>query len=334
MSAIPGADEASSIIGDISSRVEGASSIIEDVSSIIEDETTSLLSSRQFRTTKEIPDSTEQSRIPLTAIFTPSQDCTKDDTFNKWGAPGRVEYGMDYGASKESCYPSGYSEYQYLSDDVYYSPGVCPHSYVYASTWLAVSNNGPVTTFAKCCPRFIGSYVTSEWSCCSVQSSPDTITIGESTFTPLSAIYYANPIFVAWQESDISRFSPQSEARAALQRAGVTLPPELSTATITTDESSRSTSGTQPTQTEGEDPESGGGGLSSGAVAGIVVVAVLAGVLVVVAIWWFMKRYKVTRKDTNVGESGQSWVQQIYQVPDTTKTPDEVVETQRTGLQG
>ncbi|KAL6918875.1 hypothetical protein FSST1_002901 [Fusarium sambucinum] len=309
MSAIPGADEASSIIGDISSRVEGASSIIEDVSSIIEDETTSLLSSRQFRTTKEIPDSTEQSRIPLTAIFTPSQDCTKDDTFNKWGAPGRVEYGMDYGASKESCYPSGYSEYQYLSDDVYYSPGVCPHS-------------------------FIGSYVTSEWSCCSVQSSPDTITIGESTFTPLSAIYYANPIFVAWQESDISRFSPQSEARAALQRAGVTLPPELSTATITTDESSRSTSGTQPTQTEGEDPESGGGGLSSGAVAGIVVVAVLAGVLVVVAIWWFMKRYKVTRKDTNVGESGQSWVQQIYQVPDTTKTPDEVVETQRTGLQG
>ncbi|KAM0228700.1 hypothetical protein ACHAPO_010561 [Fusarium lateritium] len=140
---------------------------------------------------------------------------------------------------------------------------------------------------------------------------------GTSTVA-VDATYLANPIFVAWQESDLSRFSPQSEAREALQSAGVTFP--------TNTESGSSTSETESGNTQDGDSESGGGGLSTGAIAGIGVGAGIIGIMGIVAIWWFLKRYKISRRTSNGDERGQSWEQQIYEAPDTRKDPQQIHE--------
>lgn len=74
--------------------------------------------------------------------------------------------------------------------------------------------------------------------------------------------------------------------------------------------------------------------MSSGAAAGIVVAVGLMVIMLLVALWWFMKRRKATQGVKNTDESGQLWNQQIYKVPDTTETSDEVVEIPRNGLRG
>ncbi|KAK6721280.1 hypothetical protein SNK04_000175 [Fusarium graminearum] len=268
------------------------------------------------------------SSIPLTTIFTPNGDCTGDDAFGTRTVGDGVLHELDDGAKKKTCYPPNYKEYQRISSKVY-SPGVCPLSYVYVSTSISTRDNTPDITFAKCCPSNIAVLSDITWSCRSLSTSR-VETVDENVATS-STVYYANPIYVAWQESDISHFSPQSEARAALQSAGVRLPPELSTAISTTDNSASSTSNSK----DGDDdkgPDSGSGGLSNGATAGIGVAVGLLVIMLVVALWWFVKRRKATQGVKNADESGQLWNQQIYKVQDTTETPYEVVETPRTNL--
>jgi hypothetical protein len=77
----------------------------------------------------------------------------------------------------------------------------------------------------------------------------------------------------------------------------------------------------------------GGGGLSSGAAAGIGVGAAIGGMMIMGAIWWLTRRYKAVRKDRNIGEDGQTWVQQVYKVPDTTTQPHVVTEAHRDEVQ-
>ncbi|QPC74609.1 hypothetical protein HYE68_005361 [Fusarium pseudograminearum] len=267
--------------------------------------------------------------IPLTTIFTPNKDCTGDDAFKTRTVGSSVYYEFDDGAMKPTCYPLSYKSYQYYSVN-WYSPGVCPLSYVYVSTSISTRGNAPEITFAACCPSNVAIISGFDSSCRSVSTSR-VETVDGSVVTS-STVYYANPILVAWQESDISRFSPQSEARAALRSAGVTLPPELSTASSTTDKSATSTSNSN-NRDDDEDPGSSGGGLSSGAAAGIGVAVGLVVIMLLVAPWWFMKRRKATQGVKNADESGQLWNQQIYKVPDTAET-SEVIETPRNGLRG
>ncbi|PTD12873.1 hypothetical protein HYE67_008050 [Fusarium culmorum] len=155
--------------------------------------------------------------------------------------------------------------------------------------------------------------------------------------TGLPTILNANSILVAWQESDISLFSPSSEARAVLESAGVSIPPDFVSPRTNTDKSASSTSKTQiapTTKTDGGDPGNAGGGLSTGAAAGIGVTVGLIGVMATVAMWWYIKRYRAKRSGSNVEESRQPWLQQMYKVTDTTTRLDEGVETPRTGLRG
>jgi hypothetical protein len=142
---IPEAADASRIIGDISDRVE-------DVSTGVIEETDSEPPPSRSQTTEEKTSSVEQPTQPLTTIFTPSKDCTGDDALKTRITSTNVFVEMDDGAKKESCYPSAYIEYQYEPETVYYSPGVCPLSYVYASTSVSTHVDSPDTTFAKCCP--------------------------------------------------------------------------------------------------------------------------------------------------------------------------------------
>ncbi|CEI63728.1 unnamed protein product [Fusarium venenatum] len=299
---IPGADEASSIIGDVSSRIEEATTQVED--DVVSQ------SPSQTSTVEETTSSTEQPSLPLTTIFTPSKDCTGDDAFKSRTVGSYVYCQLEDGADRSTCYPSSYSEYQYDTMK-YYSPGVCPLSYVYLLTFKSGLGNSPTTTYATCCPSGM-TELANNWSCQKSLTTHVTITnVTDSQTTVYSTTYWANPIFVAWQESDLSRFYPQSEARAALQSAGVTFP--------TNTESGSSTSETESGNTQYEDSESGGGGLSTGAIAGIGVGAGIIGIMIIVAIWWFLRRYKVSRRTSNVDEREQPWEQQIYEAPDTRK---------------
>lgn len=149
------ADDVSSIIEDVSERVEATIGVIGDISSRI-DEASSIVgdvSSLVSETSKETTSSTKHSSIPLTTIFTPNEDCTRDNGFSMRDITSLNFYDMDSGADKATCYPSSYREYQYRVSGVYYSPGVCPLSYVYVSTSVLTYGHAPDTTFATCCPR-------------------------------------------------------------------------------------------------------------------------------------------------------------------------------------
>lgn len=152
----------------------------------------------------------------------------------------------------------------------------------------------------------------------------------------LPAISSAYSVLVAWQESDISLFSPSSEAHAIQESAVVSISPQGVTNTIT-DRSASSTSKTQtarPTKTDDGDPGNAGGGLNTSAAVGIGVTVGLIGVMATVAMWWFIKRYRAKRSGSNVEESRQLWLQQMYKVTNTTTRLDEGAETPRTALRG
>ncbi|KAM0228708.1 hypothetical protein ACHAPO_010569 [Fusarium lateritium] len=169
--------------------------------------------------------------------------------------------------------------------------------------------------------------------------SPGVLTTGvqgaisfENSFTNTepTTTAYAAAISVAWQESDLSLFMPKSAPVLALQRAGVTLPPDPYTESRTTSESAISTSNTQD---QDGDTESGGG-LSTGAIAGIGVGAAIVGMMFIGLLWWAAKRFKVSRRNRNISEAGEVPVQQVYKVPDVVTRPDEVGGTPRTELPG
>lgn len=96
---------------------------------------------------------TETSSIPLTTIFTPGEGCIGDDVFITRTISHTVWYEPDARAKRNACYPSSYYAYQFDSSDMYYSPGICPQSYMYISTSVSTHNNAPNTTFAICCPE-------------------------------------------------------------------------------------------------------------------------------------------------------------------------------------
>ncbi|KAM0490301.1 hypothetical protein ACHAP8_011683 [Fusarium lateritium] len=128
---------------------------------------------------------------------------------------------------------------------------------------------------------------------------------------------------------------PKSAPVLALQRAGVTLPPDPYTESRTTSESAISTSNTQDQDGDTESGGGGGGGgLSTGAIAGIGVGAAIVGMMFIGLLWWAAKRFKVSRRNRNISEAGEVPVQQVYKVPDVVTRPDEVGGTPRTELPG
>jgi hypothetical protein len=100
---------------------------------------------------EEVSSFTQTSSIPLTTIFTPNKDCTDDDAWKTLTGADYVWHELDDGILKTTCYPSSYVKYQYNSND-WYSPGVCPLSYVYVATSVVSQGDEPATTFAVCCP--------------------------------------------------------------------------------------------------------------------------------------------------------------------------------------
>lgn len=124
------------------------------------------------------------------------------------------------------------------------------------------------------------------------------------------ATAFANPISVAWQESDLEFFEPKSAPLLALRSAGITIPSSASVSG-----SLGATGSTEVTRTIGLEPgatgsstrgatanasssSSAGEGLSTGAAAGIGVGATVVGLMVIgIFAWLVLKRFKVSRRE-------------------------------------
>ncbi|GKU08329.1 hypothetical protein FLAG1_08864 [Fusarium langsethiae] len=274
-------------------------------------------------------DLTQTSPIPLTTVFTPKDGCTAQTAYSsaEW-SNNQMAYFLDKDGLISSCYPSGYKSLQ-RDSNLWYSPGVCPHEYNYAATTISSYTDAPATTFAICCPSGISTVYGTEPVCFQVLTTgvQGAISFENSHInTEPTTTAYAAAISVAWQESDLSLFLPKSAPRLALQRAGVTLPPDPYTESRTASEyTSESTGSNSKTQNQdGGTGSGGGGGLSTGAIAGIGVGAAIAGIMSIALLWWFAKRFKVSRRDENIVEAGDPSVQQVYKVPDATTRPVEV----------
>ena len=85
--------------------------------------------------------------IALTTVFTPPASCF-DNTYTSLG--GGV-YEKDVSILSSECYPSGYRSI--FSENIPFSPGVCPSGYSYDS----VTSYGNDATAALCCPLYVES---------------------------------------------------------------------------------------------------------------------------------------------------------------------------------
>lgn len=102
----------------------------------------------------------------------------------------------------------------------------------------------------------------------------------------------AAPVSVAWQESDLPRFTPSAAPVRDLERLGV-----IAASTVTSVSAASANSHTKSTN-----PSSG---LSAGAAAGIGVGATLAGIIIIGAgIWFLQGRFEIKRRSLTreVGE--------------------------------
>ncbi|RGP76560.1 hypothetical protein FLONG3_5222 [Fusarium longipes] len=145
-------------------------------------------------------------------------------------------------------------------------------------------------TVTECSHRGISHLPIVGWSCETSITSIGKVTtvVSDTTVTVTESVLWANPIRVAWQESDLSLFSPESAPLLALQSA---------TAAI-------SSTTQEPSSNSGD--SGGGDGLSSGAAAGIGVGAGIAGMVIIGALWWFAKRYRALRRNRNTDEGGKT----------------------------
>lgn len=91
------------------------------------------------------------------------------------------------------------------------------------------------------------------------------------------------PVSVAWQESDLPRFTPYAAPVSDLVRLGV-----ITTSTSSTNTNPADTSPTNPESNNGGQTQSQGhgSGLSTGAAAGIGVGVALGTIAVVLALWY------------------------------------------------
>ncbi|KAI1868231.1 hypothetical protein JX265_007054 [Neoarthrinium moseri] len=240
------------------------------------------------------------SAIALTTVFTPKSDCTAASAYasTTW-AGNQWAYQLDSGISKATCYPSSYSAYQYKSG-LWYSPGVCPLSYNYVATSIIRPTSGPATTLAICCPPGVHNAPLTGWSCYQVlTSSVSDLSFSNDLKTTLAGTTaFANPISVAWQQSDLSLFSPASAPILALRSQGITFPPDS-----TTTSSSLSATGTtsvtssSPSSTDTAAPiPSSGSGISTASAAGIGVGATVGVFAIVGVIWWFRRHYRIAKR--------------------------------------
>ncbi|KAI1334398.1 hypothetical protein F5Y15DRAFT_291964 [Xylariaceae sp. FL0016] len=242
---------------------------------------------------------TQKTASALTTVITPKADCTAASAYEPttW-AGNQWAYQLDSGISKETCYPSSYSDYQYNSG-LWYSPGVCPLSYEYVATSIQSSASGPATTLAVCCPPGIHTAPESGWSCLQVITSVDTdLSFANTLSTTLPATTaFANPISVAWQESDLPLFTPASAPLLALAAQGITFPPASASSSLTSSTTSSSSSSSTSAA-------SGSSSLSTGAAAGIGVGVTVCLFALILGVWWFVRHFQVMRRNNSSPQEG------------------------------
>lgn len=83
--------------------------------------------------------------IALTTTFVPPSSCF-DNTYTALGAGW---YEKDVSIASAECYPSGFQSI--FSQEIPYSPGVCPSGYSYED----VTSYGKDATAALCCPLYV-----------------------------------------------------------------------------------------------------------------------------------------------------------------------------------
>ncbi|KAK9792852.1 hypothetical protein AB5N19_00124 [Seiridium cardinale] len=244
---------------------------------------------------------TQTSASALTTIFTPNSDCTAASAYasTTW-AGNQWAYQLDSGMSKSTCYPSSFSAYQYKSG-YWYSPGVCPLSYNYVATSINRPTSGPATTLAICCPPGVHSAPVAGWSCYQVlTTSVSDLSFSNTLETTLpGTTAFANPISVAWQESDLTIFSPASAPLLALKSQGITFPVQSTTGSVASTTSISSSDITpSPSATESANTTaSTNNGLTTAAAVGIGVGATVGLFAFAGLIWWFRRHFRIAKRN-------------------------------------
>lgn len=85
-------------------------------------------------------------QIALTTVFTPPASCF-DNSYTLYGSPVYVK---DVQVQSLECYPEGFRALWSVGEP--FSPGVCPESYVGASS----SGGERDETKVLCCPGYVG----------------------------------------------------------------------------------------------------------------------------------------------------------------------------------
>lgn len=139
--------------------------------------------------------------------------------------------------------------------------------------------------------RHVQTVLSVGWSCYDVLT---TYVDGGLSFSSSGATaqpattLYANPISVAWQESDLSLFSPASAPILALRGAGVTFPSSPTPSTT-------NFSSVVPTNSSPAPKSHGDSGLSKGSAAGIGIGAAIVCIALCGGLWYFGRRLKLSR---------------------------------------
>ncbi|KAI0141626.1 hypothetical protein GGR57DRAFT_403135 [Xylariaceae sp. FL1272] len=158
-----------------------------------------------------------------------------------------------------------------------------------------------LTTSDTCCSG-IHSVGSTGYSCYQVLTTSATdisFDNAEETTTSnkVDTTAFANPISIAWQESDLTRFTPASAPGMAMKSQSITFPGESTTGTSWTTPTSIST-----TSSPIVSPHTG---LSRGAAAGIGVGVTLGVVALIAVLWWLSRNYRLARRNENAEQYAQ-----------------------------
>ena len=147
--------------------------------------------------------------------------------------------------------------------------------------------------------RGVHSAPSEGWSCYQVLTTSDAALSFSNSQAGTTA--FANPLSVAWQEADLSLFTPASAPILALSSAGITFPPDSTTihSVSTSSASSATTMSTAAMSTTTSTNPHPSSGLNTGAAAGIGVGATIGGLALIGGLWWFTQRYKLTQRQQN-----------------------------------
>ncbi|KAH7128843.1 hypothetical protein EDB81DRAFT_859905 [Dactylonectria macrodidyma] len=173
----------------------------------------------------------------LTTMFTSPTECFRQPyTLDNdvWG-PTMLAQSLSpdcTAAAWQTCYPElGYfsaacanlEATSFIGFSTFYlgatfSPGVCPEDQTVASFWVTTRSDGARITTATCCPSYAClTTFTNPTPIFLISRDPDTytklVTVGTTTISVdgTETTFASQPAFiVAWQESDLTKFTPES----------------------------------------------------------------------------------------------------------------------------